>query len=283
MRRHISKGASLALIVVMYVIAIAAGIAFFLKMAGKMPEWAALLGADVVSTLVIWAFGLVYKNVSVYDPYWSVAPPVILAAWALYKGCWTQPVILLLAAVWCWGIRLTGNWVHTFRGLGHEDWRYTHYRVKQPPFLFQLTNLFGLNLVPTLVVFAALLPGLGLFEVDDPVNPLTWLGFGLSLLAVIIQLVSDTQLHRFRKAHPEKVCHIGLWRDGRHPNYFGEILFWWGLWVMYASFKGVDWLILGPIAMTALFLFVSIPLMERRQLHNKPGYREYRRNTRLLI
>ena len=70
-----------------------------------------------------------------------------------------SPVVLLLIAVWYWGIRLTGNWAYTFRGLAHEDWRYTRYRESQSPLLFQMTNLWGLNMVPTLVVFAAMLPG----------------------------------------------------------------------------------------------------------------------------
>ncbi|MBR0055217.1 MAG: DUF1295 domain-containing protein, partial [Bacteroidales bacterium] len=61
------------------------------------------------------------------------------------------------------------------------------------------------------------------------------------------------------------------------------ILFWWGMWEMYASVFGLNWLILAPIAMTALFLGISIPLMEKRQLKNKPGYAEYRQQTRMLI
>ena len=72
-------------------------------------------------------------------------------------------MILLLVATWYWGWRLTRNWAITFRGIGHEDWRYTKYRSLHP-LLFQLINLFGLNMVPTLVVFAAMLPGLQLYE-----------------------------------------------------------------------------------------------------------------------
>ena len=60
-------------------------------------------------------------------------------------------------------------------------------------------------------------------------------------------------------------------------------MMWWGVWVMYASLYGFDWLILGPIAITMLFLCVSIPMMERRQLQNKPGYAEYKKQTRRLI
>ena len=98
-----------------------------------------------------------------------------------------------------------------------------------------------------------------------------------------IQLVADAQSHKFRSEHPGQVCNVGLWKHGRHPNYFGEIQMWWGVWVMYASFCGIDWLVLCPIAMTALFLFISIPMMERRQLENKQGYSDYRKVTRLLI
>ena len=101
--------------------------------------------------------------------------------------------------------------------------------------------------------------------------------------AATIQLISDKQIHDFRAAHPGKCCNVGLWKKGRHPNYFGEMSFWWGVWCMYAAFNGFDWYICGPIAMSAMFLGISIPLMEKRQLQNKPGYAEYRKQTRMLI
>ena len=282
MTRNYSKAASLAIIFLIYALATAVGIITYIKAAPAMPELVALLLADVIATIFVWAMGLVYSNVSVYDPYWSVAPPVMFTIWAIYKSCFTLPVILLLVAVWYWGIRLTGNWVHTFKGLGHEDWRYTRYRETQSPFLFQITNFFGLNMMPTVLVFACMLPGFKLFGAESA-NWLTWLGFVICLSSATIQLVADTQIHRFRDAHPGQFCNVGLWKNGRHPNYFGEIQMWWGVWIMYASLNGIDWHILAPVAMTALFLFVSIPMMERRQLERKPGYAEYRKQTRILI
>jgi steroid 5-alpha reductase family enzyme len=173
--------------------------------------------------------------------------------------------------------------VWTFKGIGHEDWRYTRYRETQSPFLFQVTNFFGLNMVPTLVVFACMLPGFGLFEAAGPANALTWAGFAVCVASATLQLVADTQIHRFRAAHPGAVCDVGLWKRGRHPNYFGEVMMWWGVWLMYASLRGIDWLMLAPFAMTDLFLFISIPMMERRQLAHKPAYAAYRKRTRLFI
>lgn len=69
-----------------YGIAIAIGILTFDKASSSVPEIWALLLADVAATVFVWIMGLVYKNVSVYDPYWSVAPPVMFTAWAIFKG-----------------------------------------------------------------------------------------------------------------------------------------------------------------------------------------------------
>ena len=281
------RSLSIAIIAAVYAVAAWAGFLVFGWAAAAMAELWALLLADAVATVITWFFGLVFRNVSVYDPYWSVAPPVMFTAWAVYKGCFTLPVVLLLIAVWYWGIRLTGNWAYTFKGLDHEDWRYTRYRETQSPLVFHLINFFGLNMMPTLLVFACMLPGFGLFDASGAgaasANWLTWLGFIVCLSSATIQLVADTQIHRFRNAHPGQYCNVGLWKHGRHPNYFGEVQMWWGVWLMYASLRGIDWLILAPVAMTALFLFISIPMMERRQLEHKPGYSEYRKQTRMLI
>ena len=283
MKRDYSKWCSVALIIAIYALAGVAGwLLFSWLTAQAMQPVLALLLADVLATIVVWAFGLLYENVSVYDPYWSVFPPIAFLLWAFYTDVWSVPVALLLIASWYWGWRLTRNWVITFKGIGHEDWRYTKYRDRHP-LVFHMINLFGLNMMPTLVVFAAMLPGLRLFETVAPANILTYFGCIVCITSATIQLIADKQSHDFRAAHPGKVCNVGLWKHGRHPNYFGEIQFWWGIWIMYASLNGIDMYIGGAIDMTALFLGISIPLMEKRQLANKPDYAEYRRQTRILI
>ena len=297
MKRDYSKWYSVALIAVIYTLAGVAGWLMFNALTSNpltTDPLIALLCADVLATVVVWAFGLLYENVSVYDPYWSVFPPVAFLLWAFYTGIWSLPVVLLLIASYYWGWRLTRNWMITFKGIGHEDWRYTKYR-SQHSLIFHTINLFGLNMMPTLIVFAAMLPGLKLFERPFDMNILfvndghlfttilLCLAFLTCLVAPTIQLIADKQSHDFRAANPGKVCNVGLWKHGRHPNYFGEILFWWGIWMMYSAFSGFDWYICGTIAMTALFLGISIPLMEQRQLANKPGYAEYRKQTRMLI
>ena len=290
MKRDYSKWSSISLITAIYMLAGVAGILLFKSLTTMaMHPMGALLLADVLATIVVWFFGLIYKNVSVYDPYWSVFPPVAFLIWAFYTGMWTLPVVLLLVASWYWGWRLTRNWALTFKGMAHEDWRYTKYRSLHPA-LFHLINLFGLNMMPTLVVFGAMLPGLQLYQLSAALmtnNPLCLailiLGFIVCISSATIQLIADKQIHDFRAANPGKYCNVGLWKHGRHPNYFGEMSFWWGIWIMYAAFGGINWFICGPIAMSAMFLGISIPLMEKRQLQNKPGYADYRKQTRMLI
>lgn len=283
MKTVLSRQTSFALITAVYLLAGVAGYLVFVGLEPMMPELWALLASDVAATIIVWGFGILFKNVSVYDPYWSVAPPIIYTFWGFCKGVFNLPVLLLLIAIWYWGIRLTCNWAYTFRGMAHEDWRYTQYRKTQPPLLFHLTNFFGLNMMPTVLVFVAMLPGFELYENTFEAGIWLWIGLAMCIAAATIQLIADTQIHRFRKAHPGQYCNVGLWRKGRHPNYFGEILMWWGIWVMYASQGTLDWRIISPIAVTILFLFVSIPMMERRQRLNKPGYEAYRKQTRMLI
>ena len=190
MKCSYSKWPSIALIAAIYIFAALIGIITYFAVDSLMildftatnQPLLGLFAADVVATIVVWAFGLLYENVSVYDPYWSVFPPVTYLLWAFHTGVWSLPVILLLVASWYWGWRLTRNWAITFKGIAHEDWRYTKYRSLHPA-LFHLINFFGLNMVPTLVVFAAMLPGLKLYEWSIVNGQLSIINCQLSIIA----------------------------------------------------------------------------------------------------
>lgn len=284
---NITRSRSFVIIAAHYVVATLIGwLAYRSAMYCLADSMWALFVADAIATIYIWVLGLVYRNVSFYDPYWSVAPPVMLTAWAAHCGHPTAATLILLAALWFWALRLTYNWAVTFRGMAHEDWRYAKFRTQCHPLVFHLINFFGLNMVPTVVVFLAMIPAFHTIGAQAPATPLTIVGGIATAGAVVLQMVSDSQSHHFRAQHPGQVCNVGLWRHGRHPNYLGEILVWWGVWIIELSHTGwaaQGWHIAGPLAVTLLFCTVSIPLMEQRQLATKPQYAEYRRHTRLFI
>ena len=198
-----SRGISFAIIAAVYIIA---GLLFllvfrWLERASASPLLS-LFVADVVATVFVWLCGVIFKNVSVYDPYWSVAPPVMLTFWISIVG-FNTPYLLLLVAVWLWGIRLTANWAYTFKGIQHEDWRYTRYRKESHPVIFHLINFFGLNMMPTLLVFFCMVPALLLPVQPHDANVISYIAMTVCLAAVAIELtalsVSAPAATRFSK------------------------------------------------------------------------------------
>ena len=117
-----SRFLSFLIIALVYVVASCVGITTFVFL--QLDLWLKLLIADIVATTVVFAFSLIFKNASVYDPYWSVQPIVILVGIAIFSQLDTLKIIVL-CAVSLWGVRLTANWAYTFKNMQHQDWRYT--------------------------------------------------------------------------------------------------------------------------------------------------------------
>ncbi len=236
--------------------------------------------ADLMATIMIFVFSLAFNNSSMYDPYWSVKPMVIAGYyfWAFYPGDVPVRQILVLVLMLLYGIRLTSNFYRDWPGLSHEDWRYRNFR-KQFPSLYWVVSFFGVHFFPTVMVYAGCLPMFG--AMAEGGNPLNWLdaaGTIVLLGSVILAYVADEQLRNFRKDPQNKGKFIttGLWGLSRHPNYLGEVLTWWGLFLL-ALAAGLQfwWTGIGALLITVMFLFVSIPLMEKKNLENKPGYADY--------
>ena len=241
--------------------------------------------ADLAATIVVFIFSMNTKNSSIYDPYWSVAPVPIALFWLFQSGSngFANPRHVLIFALLCvWAIRLTANWADRWRGLGHEDWRYQDIQ-KQTGIWYWPVSFLGIHLMPTILVFLgslALSPTL-----SDRSTHLTWLDAVAALVtlaAVIIEGIADMQMRRFRSkpGSAKETFPPGLWSASRHPNYFGEVLFWWGLYLFVPlAYPGFWWAIAGPIAILLLFLGVSIPLMERHLLAEHVSYAEYQRRV----
>lgn len=241
-----------------------------------------LLIADVLATILVFIFSLIFKNASVYDPYWSIQPIVIVLAYC-FKCDLTIYRILPLIAICLWGIRLTANWAYTFKSLEHQDWRYTMLKEKTKVF-YPVINFIGIHMVPTLIVYACTLPAVYLLEYEGTLKVFSIIFFLLSVFAFTMQGIADIQMHKFRKKNTGTFIRDGLWKYSRHPNYLGEILMWWGIG-MYAiiTLDKYYYLIIGAILNTLLFLFVSIPMAENRQKNRKPGFEEYKKETRMLF
>jgi steroid 5-alpha reductase family enzyme len=243
----------------------------------QSPLWN-IFWADIAATFAIFVFSRLYKNSSFYDAYWSVIPPLIALYWAMTataQGVDMTRAWLVVILVWLWGIRLTANWATFWPGLEHEDWRYDPIKTNAGKWN-ALADFSAIHLFPTVIVFAACIPIYAAVAMDaQPLNWLDYLAATATLLAIFIELVSDIQLHRFlTHCKPGEIMKTGLWALSRHPNYFGEWLFWAGLALFgVAAVPSAWWWVLpGTVAMLVMFLLASIPMIDKRSLARRPEY-----------
>ncbi len=265
---------------VLYTAALGAGIAAFAAIDDVFLAEAAL---TLTGTLVIFAVTCVIPDTSLYDPYWSVAPPVMIIA-AMIKYRLAGPnAVLTLAVVLIWSVRLTANWAITYKGLRREDWRYRIYREKLGRAGFFFVNLFGLQLVPTIAVYAGLVAAF--FTVMSPgFTPLITPGLAVSVAGTVIEYIADTSIHGFLREGSGTTCDVSLWKYSRHPNYLGEITFWTGIFLSFLAVRPDIWYYgLGFLLIVAIFLFISIPMMEKHNAERRPDYAAYKERTPVLI
>lgn len=213
-----------------------------------------------------------------------------------------------------YAIRLTLNFFQTWEGLSSQDWRYTSLTKKIEstlseypkliPLAINFSQFFGFLIFPTIVTHLAESSLFYISESKMPLSPLDFIGMAISLCSVGISFLADSHLHMFNKRKDEgDVLDVGLWSISRHPNYLGELGFWWGMWLVgcstdlriisletsqdvlwqnlgklifgifgFAEFKFIGnwfWMMIGPLSITFMFLYVSIPLIEERSLKRR--------------
>lgn len=281
-----TKSFSLLMIVIAYLFAYALA-AFSIKIMAPLdwhPIWK-LAVADAVGTLVIYFFSVGFKNSSFYDAYWSVAPPVFLVFLIPLSDDSVDGFrqLLLSVAVIFWSVRLTYNWVRGWPGIKHEDWRYGQLK-KKGGFSAFIADFLGIHFFPTFMVFMACLPFYPTVvdQQGGELNVFDLLAFAVCIIAVGIELIADEQLRLFKKRidDPQEFMKSGIWKYSRHPNYFGEWLFWLGIY-LFGLIANPDywWTGIGMLLMLCMFVFASIPLMDNRMKTKRPEYAEHMRKV----
>lgn len=285
MKKKLSKSSSVALLLGIYVFTtiVSIVIGYFIPFESPLIKVGVI---DLVATIIIFSFSVGFNNSSMYDPYWSVAPIVFVGYWVFLAGISEVESLVIIALVLIWGIRLTFNFFRGWSGMHHEDWRYSDFRERTPK-LYWFVSFMGFHFFPTVVVFGASIPiYFALTEKVNPVGTVQALGALISLIAIVIEAIADKQLRRYvlQGNHDGKTLKTGLWAYSRHPNYFGEILFWWGMYVfLLGANPNYWWTIFGPVLMTLLFVFISLPLIENRMKKRRTDYEEVRKTISILI
>lgn len=242
--------------------------------------------AVLAMMLTGWLVSLIYRNVTIVDSLWGLG--FVIIAWLTFSmaGGYLGRKLLITVLVTLWGVRLVLHlsWRNWGRG---EDPRYASWRQKSGDgfWLVSLFKVFILQAVFLWVISLALQWG----QLSGHPSGLIWLdyvGLGIWIVGFFFEAVGDFQLARFKADTDQKgrVMDQGLWAYSRHPNYFGESLIWWGIYVIALATPSGWWTIISPVIITTVLLkMTGVSLMEKAIVHTRPGYRDYIQRTNAFV
>ena len=245
-----------------------------------------LLALAVVAGL--WLLSIAIRDVSIIDMVFGLIMTLLISV-AWWRGGHRDPAyLLMLGLVLLWVLRMTTYLVH--RNWGHgEDARYTRLRSwVEGEWAFHWLSLRKVFLLQGVVLWLATLPAQVFMLLPGPPAwcALTWLGVAMAMNGLLWETIADLQLSAFRKK-PElrgTVLATGLWRYCRHPNYFGELCFWWGIFVMACASPLALLTVIGPLVYSHLIVNVTgQATLDKKLAREKPGYAEYMASTNGML
>lgn len=258
-----------------------------------------ILFFDWFLTSLIFIISVIIGNCSLIDFYWTIIPILEIYYSLTQKfqmqsfNLFLSPKLLLtVIIVNMWGMRLTYNYIRSWIGFKYVDFRIGELLEKLPkiPVLVWFVLYFEYFIFPGLFLYFAKVTVLSFVLYCDPYKFTIFNGVGLFMMisAVIYQTIADKQLfyHRLCKNN-KKILDTGLWYYSRHPNYFGEMMFWWGAFFLsfelYFDLSEGLWFLTGPMGMTILFHFMTGPWMDSHLIRKRPEYREYIKKNRSSV
>lgn len=230
-----------------------------------------------------WVVSLYRSNVTHVDSMWSLFFAIAAITYTSQTDALSTRAMLMLCLLLLWALRLSAYL--TWRNWGpHEDHRYAEIRQNNSPnFAFKsIYIIFGFQ---TLLAWVISLPILGSALSTASINILDIIGAAVFLCGLACETAADWQLTVFKRSHANKgrVLNTGLWRYSRHPNYFGECMVWWGLYLI-ALAGGAWWAFPSAVFITFLLLKVSgVALLEKNIAVRRPEYIDYIRSTNAFI
>jgi steroid 5-alpha reductase family enzyme len=230
----------------------------------------------------LWLVSLVVADASIVDIFWGMSFVVVAWVTALIAEGAEARRVLLVVLVSVWGLRLSGYLAWRNLGKG-EDYRYRAMRERYAPrfWIISLFVVFGLQAALSWVVSLPVQGGQVPADPDGLVL-LDYVGIVVWATGLAFESIGDWQLARFKAdpANQGEVMDRGLWRYTRHPNYFGDFLVWWGLYLVALATVDAWWTVVGPLVMSVLLIRVSGAALLERSLHKRrPGYEDYVRRT----
>lgn len=245
----------------------------------------ALVGLAVVvgAMTLLWGVSLLLRDASIVDPFWGPGFFLVTTAYLVVEGGTSLRGWLTWAFVGLWAARLGSHLLRRNRSEG-EDPRYASWREEHGA-SYWWVSLFQVFWLQAGILWVVAFPLLVSVRSTAPLGLWDGLGAALFLTGFLVEALADAQLRRFRRdpANRGRVLDSGLWRYSRHPNYFGDAVLWWGLWLVAVGGGGA-WTVFSPVVMTFLLLKVSgVALLEKDIEERRPEYAEYVRRTSAFV
>ncbi len=227
----------------------------------------------------VWVLSLILKDSGIMDIFWGLGFILVTVVYYMYGSGNDDRMLLMLALVVLWGIRLAAHIL--VRNWGQdEDARYNNWRNEAGKAWWWKSYL-KVFLLQGVVMWIVSLPLLAAHSQGGPLGLLDWIGTGVFAFGFLFESIADMHLLLFKKnpANKGKVLDTGLWSLSRHPNYFGEATLWWGFGLIALS-TGAWWTLVSPLLMTWLLLKVSgVKMLDDLLSNTKPQYRDYIKRT----
>jgi steroid 5-alpha reductase family enzyme len=238
----------------------------------------------VVSAMtLLWMLSLRLGDVSIVDPFWGPGFVLVTLTYLLADSRYGARGLLAFGLVTIWALRLGSHLLRRNRREG-EDPRYAAMRERGGPG-WERRSLFTVFWLQAGLLWVISMPLLGSVVSRASLGVWDLAGTIVFLAGLLVEAVADAQLARFKSdpANRGRVLDEGLWRYSRHPNYFGELVLWWGLYLV-AIGGGAYWTVIGSLLISFLLLRVSgVTMLEERLESTKPGYAEYVRRTSAFV
>ncbi len=232
----------------------------------------------------VWFAAAVYKKRNdIADIAWGIGY-IVICGYLLYSYPASPVSILSYILVTLWGLRLSLHIYHRNKNKT-EDFRYRAWREEWGN-TFYLRSYGQVFLLQGVLLIVILSPVIHVAVAETYTwNGFTWVGLFCWLIGFYFQAVADWQLSVFIKERkdPGAIMQTGLWKYSRHPNYFGELMMWWGIFIITLPVTNSFYFIIGPLTITLLIVFVSgIPMLEKKYAGN-PAFEDYKKRTSVLI
>lgn len=225
---------------------------------------------------------LIKKRNDVADIAWGLGFPIL--AWsAFFFGEQSVRAIAINIVISLWGLRLASH-IYRRNKDKPEDARYAAWRKEWKH--VTLRSFLQVFMLQGIFLYLISLPALYInTTLAYPLQAQDFIGLAIWIVGFYFEVVGDAQLSNFVRdpKNHGKIMQTGLWRYTRHPNYFGEVTMWWGIYVVALGLPNGVLTIIGPLTITSLILFVSgVPLLEKKYA-GRPEFEAYKKRTSVFF